>query len=180
MQFHHRRPDARRRLDLRAVVADEQRHPAARVAQRRDEIGQPVFVARHVKPAFGRALLALFGHDADRMRAVAQGDGLHFGRCRHLEVQRHRIAAISRRYRRRDMAPVLAQMRGDAVGPGLLASSAARTGSGKAPPRALRTVATWSMLTPRRVACPGPSVRRPSQRFSAPRASCRNGVTPGP
>src|SRR5438105_4345932 len=34
--------------------------------------------------------------------------------------------------------------------PASMASIAARTGSGCRPPRALRMVATWSMLTPRR------------------------------
>ena len=34
--------------------------------------------------------------------------------------------------------------------PASIASNAARTGSGRAPPRALRSVATWSTFTPRR------------------------------
>src|ERR1700684_4438329 len=34
--------------------------------------------------------------------------------------------------------------------PASIANSAARTGSGRAPPRALRSVATWSTFTPRR------------------------------
>ena len=50
-----------------------------------------------------------------------------------------------------DVAAVLAQVRGDAVGAGLRPRKcAARSGSGWRPPRALRMVATWSMLTPRR------------------------------
>jgi hypothetical protein len=70
---------------------------------------------------------------------------------RHLQVERdrelgHQPAMSSSR----DVAPVLAQVRGDAVRPGLAAAKAARTGSGCSPPRALRMVATWSMLTPRR------------------------------
>jgi hypothetical protein len=48
------------------------------------------------------------------------------------------------------VAPILAQVRGDAVAAAAATISAARTGSGWSPPRALRIVATWSMLTPRR------------------------------
>jgi hypothetical protein len=47
-----------------------------------------------------------------------------------------------------DVAPVLAQMRGDPVGARGLGHFAARTGSGSAPPRAFLSVATWSMFTP--------------------------------
>ena len=52
-------------------------------------MGQPVFVLRDLQPAFGGAFLALFGHDADRMGAMAKGDLLHFLSSGHLEVQRN-------------------------------------------------------------------------------------------
>ena len=47
---------------------------------------QPVFILRHIQPAFGGALFALFGHDAHRMGAVAQGNGLHFIGGGHFKV----------------------------------------------------------------------------------------------
>ena len=71
---------------------------------------------RGVEPALGRALLALFGDDARGVRAVAQRDRDHLVGRRHLQVQRQ----VGRRLDAcqivvADMAPVLAQMRGDAV-----------------------------------------------------------------
>jgi len=54
------------------------------------------------------------------MRLVLEGDAQHFLRRRHFQVQRH----VERRHQHRDilvadMAAILAQMRGDAVGAGL-------------------------------------------------------------
>ena len=116
VQLDHRRADPPRRLDLPAVGGDEDRDPAARLPQRRDEMRQPVLVLRHLEPALGGALLPPLRHDADRVRPVAERDRLHLVRGRHLEVQRQRQL----RHQRRDIGvgdvpAVLAQMRGDPV-----------------------------------------------------------------
>ena len=66
-----------------AAMKIETRQPA--VAQRRDEVRQPVLLPRHLEPALGGALLAPLGHQADRVRPVAERDRLHLG-----------VAAISR------------------------------------------------------------------------------------
>ena len=74
----------------------------------------------NVEAALGGAFLAFFGDDADGMRAVVQRDGLHFHGCRHFEVQgqaQHRHQAVDVAVR--DMAAILAQMGGDAIGAGL-------------------------------------------------------------
>ena len=54
------------------------RQPASRRGAMK--CGQPVFLARHVEPALGGAFLALLRHNADGMRPVPQGDGLHLRR----------------------------------------------------------------------------------------------------
>ena len=70
-----------------------------------------------VEPALGGPLLALLGDDARGMRTVAQRDRQHLVGRRHLQVERDR----QRRRQPRDVvvgdvAAVLAQVRGDAVG----------------------------------------------------------------
>ena len=117
MQLDHLRADAVGGLDLGCIRGNEDADAAPRLAQGGDVVGEVVLLACDLEAAFGRPLLALFGHDADRVRPVAQGDGLHLGRRGHLEVQR----TVQRLYQRldigvRDVAPVLAQMRRNAVG----------------------------------------------------------------
>ncbi len=108
-------------LDLRAVGGNEDRHTAPRVAQRCNEMGQFVFLPRDLETAFGRPFLALFRHDADGVRSVAQRDGLHLGRCGHLEVERDgQDLGQPFDIPVRDVAAILAQMRGNSVGSGLL------------------------------------------------------------
>jgi hypothetical protein len=131
MQFDHRGADPVRGLDLAGIGGDEDRDPTARIAQGRDEMGQPVFLARDFKTAFGCLLLALFGDDAHRVGFVAQCDRLHFGRRRHLEVQRHRQDVhkpvdIGVRY----VPAILAQMRGDAIGAGVFGQPGRAQGIG--------------------------------------------------
>ena len=135
VQLDHRRADPVRGLDLPAVGGDEDRDPAAGVAQRRDEVRQPVLLARHLEPALGGALLAPLGNDADRVRPVAQRDRLHLVGRGHLEVEGQRQLGDQRRdVGVGDVAPVLAQMRGDAVGAGRLGElrGAQRVGIGPA------------------------------------------------
>ena len=63
-----------------------------------------------------------FRHEAGNVRAQFQGDGHNLGRIGHLEVEARADAfAQFPHIPILDMAPVLAQVRGDAVGPGGLA-----------------------------------------------------------
>ena len=85
-----------------------------------DEAAQVVVAAHDVEPALRRALLALLGHEAAGMRHVPQRDRQHLLGCRHLEIERPRQLALEARdVVIGDMAPILAQVRGDAVGAGL-------------------------------------------------------------
>ncbi len=116
VQFHHRRPDAGRGLDLRRLVADEHRHPDAGLAQRRDEGGKACRIAGDIEPALGGALLALFGNKAAGMGFQAQGDRLHLGRGGAFEIQRDADPGCQRLdIGIDDVAAILAQMGGDAV-----------------------------------------------------------------
>ena len=102
-----------------------------------------IVLPHHVEPAFGGALLPPLRHDAGGMRPRLQRDVDHFVGRRHFEIQR----LVDLRLQPRDVlvadvAAILAQMRGDAVGAGLDREQRSRTGSGCRPPRALRMVAT--------------------------------------
>ena len=84
-------------------------------------MGQLVFLARDFKPAFGCAFFALFRNDADGVWLVTQGDLLHLIGCRHLKIKRHgQNLHQPINIRVRNMAAVFAQMRRDAIRPGLL------------------------------------------------------------
>ena len=117
-----------------------------------DEALQMIVPAGRVEPAFGGALLAPLRHDAGGMRPVPERDRQHLVGRRHLEIERQASISMASRV----MSPSVMWRRSSrrcAVmpsAPAFSASSAARTGSGSPPPRAFRTVATWSMLTPRR------------------------------
>ena len=71
MQFHHRRAQRARGVELAAVGLDEHGDADARRTQRRDDRLQTIVLAGRVDAAFGGALLALFRHDAGRMRQRA-------------------------------------------------------------------------------------------------------------
>jgi len=119
----------------------ETRMPASR--RRGDHRLQVVVLAGRVEPALGRPFLALLGHDAGGMGAVAQRDADHLLGRGHLEVERHlELAHQAFNVAVDDVPAILAQMGGDAVGAAASAMRAARSGSGSLPPRALRTVAT--------------------------------------
>ena len=103
--------------DLDRVRLDEERDPAAGLAQLPHEGRDGVVACSDIETALGGALLTLFRHQADRMRLVAQGDVEHFRRCRHFQIERqvdlgHQPVDI----RVADMATVFAQVRGDPVG----------------------------------------------------------------
>ena len=88
--------------------------------QRLDEMAQVVLAAHDVEAALGGALLALLGHQAAGMRHVAQRDGQHLVGGGHLEVERPgQLALEAGDVVIRDVAAILAQVRGDAVGAGL-------------------------------------------------------------
>jgi hypothetical protein len=102
-------------LQLLRIGLDEQAYANAGVEQARDERRQLVVLPVSVEPAFGGALLAPFRHDAGGVRAVLERDRQHLVGCRHLQIERHAelrhqpgdvVVA--------DVAPVLAQVSGDA------------------------------------------------------------------
>ena len=102
-------------LDLRL---DEQGHPDALASQLLDGRPQMGMAADDVEPAFGGALLALFRHEAGRMRPQLRGEADHLGGRRHLEIERHEELPLEALHVLvPDMAPVLAQMGRDPVGP---------------------------------------------------------------
>jgi hypothetical protein len=78
--------------------------------------------AHHVQAALGGDLLAALGHQAGGVRPGLQGDADHLVGDRHLEVQR--LAALAAQVGQHgdvgvaDVAAVLAQVGGDAVGAG--------------------------------------------------------------
>ena len=74
-----------------------------------------------VETTFCCNFFALFGHDANRMGFVAQGDGLHlFGSC-HFKVQRHGQHFLQTLdIGIRDVTAIFAQVRRNSIGPGLL------------------------------------------------------------
>ena len=107
-------------LDRLGVRLDEKRHADARALQLLDKMAQMVLPAHDIEPAFGGLLLALLGHQAAGVRHVAQRDGQHLLGRRHLEVEGPRQLALETGdVGIGDVAPILAQMRGDAVGAGL-------------------------------------------------------------
>ena len=76
-------------------------------------------LAGGVEPALGGALLAPLGHDAGGVGAMRERDRQHLLGRRHLEVERQRdLGAQARDVVVGDVAAILAQMRGDAVGAG--------------------------------------------------------------
>ena len=89
------------------------------VAQPLDERLQRLELPGGIEPALGGPLLALFGDDAGGVRAVGERDRQHLLGRRHLQVQRqvdlgHQPVDVVVG----DVAPVLAQVGGDAVGAG--------------------------------------------------------------
>ena len=83
-------------------------------------ISEVIVLAGGVEPALGGALLALLGDDAGGVRAMGERDREHLLGRRHFEVQRqvdlgHQPVDVAVG----DVAAVLAQMGGDAVGAGL-------------------------------------------------------------
>ena len=86
------------------------------------------------------------------MGADARGDRDHLGGRRHLEVERREELALQPLHIVvADMPAVLAQVRGDAVGPGEHGEMGGADRVRMAAAARIPQVATWSMLTPRRI-----------------------------
>ena len=119
MQFDQRGSNLRAGGDLRLVGIDEEADLDPRGAQGVDARTNPVEVTRDVEPALGRDLLTAFGHHANVLGPQFEGEGRHLRRAGHLEVQPSGDAfAQPKNVTFLDMAPVLAQMDGDAISPG--------------------------------------------------------------
>ena len=95
---------------------DEEADADARFAQAIDDWRERVVQARRIQTAFGRALLALFGHDAGGMRRMGQRDRQHFLGRRHFEIERQ-VGRFLNAFEIvvADMPAILAQMGGDPV-----------------------------------------------------------------
>ena len=89
VQLNDSRADTVCRFNLSTVRRNENGNPAASFTQRRDEMRKAIFFARHFQTTFRCALFALFWHNANGMRFMAQSDRLHFIRCCHFKIQRH-------------------------------------------------------------------------------------------
>ena len=147
------RPDLPRGLELPLLGVDEERDAAAGLAQRRHGLGE-LRGRRRPRPARPRS--------SPPRAARAPGSGVRAG-WRRAMATISSVAAISRLSghrqlgagaRRRASWMWRRSSRRCAVMPSAPASAArraARNGSGCGAPRAWRTVATWSMLTPRRI-----------------------------
>jgi len=113
------------------VRVDEEAGADAGSAQARDTTGKPFHVLRYVQSALGRDFLPTFGNEAHLVRRQPLGDREHLVRERHLEVE-HR----ANRFRESidvvvlDVAPIFAQMRGDAVRAGVLTDARRSHGIG--------------------------------------------------
>ena len=117
MDLDHGRAQLCRHLDLVRVGRDKQRHPDAGIVEPRDEGGQRIVLADHVQPALGGEFLAALRHQAHGVGFCGERDPQHVLGGRHLEIQRLRYLGLQAGHVAvADMAAVLAQMRGDAVG----------------------------------------------------------------
>ena len=117
VQLDDRRAERQRRLDLLRIGLDEERDADLGVAQLGDHRREMRALAGRVEPAFGRPLLALFGDDAGSVGAMPQGDREHLIGRRHFEVKRDgELGGQPGDVVVGDVAAILAQMRGDAIG----------------------------------------------------------------
>ncbi len=122
MELDHLGADRSGGLDLILGRFDEQADADAGVRQGLHHRGDAGLMTGDGQTALGRHFLATFRHQTGGVRRVAQGDGQHLLRHSHLEVQRLvRAAAQGRQHVDvgvGDVAAILAQMGGDAVGSG--------------------------------------------------------------
>jgi hypothetical protein len=117
VDLDHGRSQLGRHLDLAGVGGDEQRHPDAGVVEPGDERRQRIVLADHVQSALGGEFLAPLRHQAHGVGFCGERDPQHILGRRHLEIQRLRYLGLEAAHVGvADVAAVLAQMRGDAVG----------------------------------------------------------------
>ena len=110
-----------RRGELRGIGIDEEPHLDTRVRQRRDGRLNASELARDVESALGGELLAALRHEAGVGGADPPCERDHRLGRGHLEVQLHAEAAAEHLHvALLDVAPVLAQVDRDTVGPGRL------------------------------------------------------------
>ena len=104
-------------LDLSDVGVDEDRRDDARRRESCHDLLQPLRLPRHVEPAFGRDFLAAFRYEHRHLGFHFHGDVDHFIGRRHFEIELdvNEIAQTTH-VLVLDVAPILAQMHGDAVG----------------------------------------------------------------
>jgi hypothetical protein len=120
MNFHHRRAQAGRRLELPPLGRDKQRNPDTGGVELLDKRREMIVLPGGIEPALGGPFGAFLRDDAGRMRPGLERD-----------------ASSSRIWRRSSRRCAVMPS-----APAAMASLAARTGSGWRPPRALRIVAT--------------------------------------
>ena len=105
MNFDDRRAQFGGHLDLGRSCTDEQRNADARMLELANDGSKLRALAGDVEPAFGRALGALFRHEAGRMRPRLERDVDHFVGRRHFKIERLVDLALSAaRCRRREYA----------------------------------------------------------------------------
>ena len=110
---------------------DEEARPDARVLQPGESDADPRRVAGDVEPAFGGDLLAAFGNESDLMGSKTTGQREHLVGAGHLEVEHGANAGCQPLdVGVLNVPSILAEVRGDAVGAGLLAQRGRRNGVG--------------------------------------------------
>ena len=119
VQLDHRRAQGGGGVERLDRGFDEQRHPDPGAAELGDKRLEMVEAADHVEAALGGALGAVLRHQATGVRTDAERHVQHRLGRRHLEIQRLRDRRLEPAHVVVvDVAAILAQMRGDAVGPG--------------------------------------------------------------
>ena len=99
------------------VRIDEQRHADAGVAEARYDGFEALPLARGIQPTFGRNLLPAFRNEAHGMRPNRQGNRHHVVCGSHFEIDwRGNGPLQARNVLIANVAPVLAQMQGYAIG----------------------------------------------------------------
>jgi hypothetical protein len=112
-----RRADALGRFDLLELGIDEDRDHDARVGQPLHHAEEPLLLGDDVQPALGGDLVPALGHQHRHLRLDARGERHHLVGSGHLEVQAD-VGELAQapHILVLDVAAVLAQVHGDAVG----------------------------------------------------------------
>ena len=109
------------RLDLGEIGVDERADDQPRVLEPLHRRSEPRALAREVEPALGRHLRPALGHEHGCVGAQTARDTHHLVGRSHLQIQLHRHQRAEQLdVPIDDVAAVLAQVHGDAVGPAQL------------------------------------------------------------